>query len=255
MKYDELGERMKNYEREYRTSIPKADGFIVLRLDGKAFHSYTRGLERPFDVRLMSDMDATCAYLCANMSGVKFGYVQSDEISLILPVSVSDEKRTELWYDGQVQKMVSVSAGMASAKLAQLRSDIDKLPVFDSRIFFLPNVDELMDYLRFRIYDAQKNSVTMAASTVRGHKELMSVSTRGRKEILEAAGMPVESLPAGFVNGRVITREVYDTVVSYTRKDSGETFTTPATRSRWVSNPAPSMRGEVAVQAALDLLG
>ncbi len=249
MKYDALGTRMKAYEKELRTVMPR-QGYVVLRLDGKAFHSYTRGLERPYDLAFMNDMDATCAYLCSEISGVKFGYVQSDEISLIIPSS----ETSEFWFDGQVQKMVSVSAGMASAKLSQLRFDFGKIAVFDSRVFALPDVDELLEYLRFRIFDASKNAITMAASTVKSHKELNRVSTRERAAILEDSGFPVDSLPESFRFGRLIVRELYEAEFTFTHKKTLEVNTVTATRSRWVSRPAPSMRQLTDVEDILNIL-
>ena len=253
MKYDELGTRMKDYEKTHRTFIPK-QGYVMLRLDGKAFHSYTRGLARPYDIDFMNDMDATCAYLCENIEGVRFGYVQSDEISLVIPVATLDNPKSELWFDGQLQKVVSVSAGMASAKLSQLRIRFDKIAVFDSRVFVLPDFNELLEYLRFRIFDASKNAITMAASTVKSHKELDRISTRGRAAILEESGFPVDSLPAGFRYGRMLTRELYETEVTFTHKKTLEVHAVLATRSRWVSNAAPNMRDEASIETIRDIL-
>ena len=119
-KSDSLGDRMKvNFEVRTRTFLPRRTNTII-RLDGKAFHTYTRGLERPYDLDFMSDMDETAKFLCENIQGCKLAYVQSDEISLLL--TDFEDITTEAWFDGNVQKMVSISASMAAAKFNQLRT-------------------------------------------------------------------------------------------------------------------------------------
>lgn len=119
-KSDSLGDRMKsNFEVRTRTFLPRRTNTII-RLDGRAFHSYTRGLQRPYDLDFMSDMDETAKFLCENIQGCKLAYVQSDEISLLL--TDFEDITTEAWFDGNVQKMVSISAAMAAAKFNQLRT-------------------------------------------------------------------------------------------------------------------------------------
>src|SRR5580658_4331157 len=107
MRGDSLGDRLKsNYENRTRYSLPRRT-YTVIRVDGKAFHSYTRGCVRPYDEALMSAMDAATMGLCESMQGVCLGYVQSDEISLLL-ADFADAK-TEAWFDGCVQKIASIS--------------------------------------------------------------------------------------------------------------------------------------------------
>ena len=94
-KKDSLGDRMKEYyENRTRIYLPRRT-YTIIRIDGKAFHTYTRGLQRPFDEVFMGDMDNTACYLCKNIQGVKFGFVQSDEISLLL--TDFDALTTEAW--------------------------------------------------------------------------------------------------------------------------------------------------------------
>lgn len=117
MSKDSLGNRMKNYESINRTFlIPKMH--TVLRLDGRAFHTYTKPFEKPFDDFLISTMDETAKYLCSKIQGAKFAYVQSDEITIYL--SDNDEMETQMWYGGNIQKMVSVSASIATTKFNHL---------------------------------------------------------------------------------------------------------------------------------------
>ncbi len=115
---DTLGDRMKSYEDCYRLKLPKRS-YVMIRVDGKAFHTYTKGLRRPFDDGLIEDMNTTAAYLCKNMMGAKFAYVQSDEISILL--TDFEKTETQPWFENNIQKMVSVAASMATAKFNFLR--------------------------------------------------------------------------------------------------------------------------------------
>lgn len=112
-------QRMKeNYEQRSRTYLTRRTP-VILRLDGKAFHTYTRGLDKPFDDGLIEDMQETAKYLCENIQGAKLAYTQSDEISILL--TDYDNINTDAWFDYQVQKMCSVAASMATAQFNYLR--------------------------------------------------------------------------------------------------------------------------------------
>ena len=111
---DPLGDRMKEqYEHRTRYLLPRRT-YTLIRLDGKAFHTFTRGMERPFDHNLMKTMNEVTKYLCENIMGCVLGYTQSDEITLLL-TDFQNEK-SEAYFDGNIQKIASISAGMASAK-------------------------------------------------------------------------------------------------------------------------------------------
>ena len=108
---DNLGDRMKCYENVSRVYLTKRIP-VIIRLDGKAFHTFTKSFRKPFDKILMETMWETSKYLCANIQGCKIAYTQSDEISLLL---TDYEKITTCsWFDSNIQKMVSVSASMAT---------------------------------------------------------------------------------------------------------------------------------------------
>ena len=110
--HDDLGMRMKsNYEQITKFRLTRRTP-VIIRLDGKAFHSFTRHFKRPFDLLLMDVMHNTMRYLCENIQGCVFGYTQSDEISLLLV----DYKRlsSSAWFDNEVQKICSISASMAT---------------------------------------------------------------------------------------------------------------------------------------------
>ena len=115
MKKDGLGDRMKsNYENRSKTSLLRRTP-VIIRLDGKAFHTFTRGLQKPYDTILMKAIQETMLYLCENIQGCKIGYTQSDEITLL--ITDYDTLTTDAWFDYEVQKLCSVSASMATLAL------------------------------------------------------------------------------------------------------------------------------------------
>ena len=111
MKYNSLGDRMKGYENISRIYLTKRSP-VIIRIDGKAFHSFTKGFLRPFDNILMETMAETAKFLAQNISGCKLAYTQSDEISLLLTDYETNE--TQPWFENNLQKLVSVSASMAT---------------------------------------------------------------------------------------------------------------------------------------------
>ena len=122
-----LGERMKEYEMQSRTRLLRRVP-VIIRLDGKAFHTWTKGLDRPFDRNLMHIMQKTMLALCEQIQGCVLGYTQSDEITLVLV----DYQRTEsmAWFDNQVQKMCSVAASIATSAFEKaLYEEIQELEI------------------------------------------------------------------------------------------------------------------------------
>lgn len=225
---DTLGDRMKDfYEDRYRINLPRRT-YTVIRIDGKAFHTYTKGLERPFDFGLIEDMNETTAYLCKNIQGAKLGYVQSDEISII--VTDFDEIGTHAWFDNNMQKMASIAASMATAKFNQLRmarfcrnegtepkyreesfvseSQINnfKLATFDARVFQIPFIDEIVNYLIWRQQDATRNSISSVAQSLYSHKELHNKSTDDMQEMIFQKGINWNDYSFREKRGAVIAR-------------------------------------------------
>lgn len=203
---DTLGGRMKDYEDISRIYLRRRSA-VIIRIDGKAFHSFTRGFKRPFDGLFMNAMRQTAKYLCENISGCKLAYIQSDEISLLL--TDYDTKETRAWFDNNLQKLVSVSASMATmafnkaiskdfaeivensaAKAENLpenasseqtryfqavQSSIEKGAMFDCRAFILPK-DEVCNYFIWRQQDATRNSILMVAQHYFSHAQLQGKS-------------------------------------------------------------------------------
>jgi hypothetical protein len=164
---DTLGDRMKEYyENRTKTYLPRRT-YTLIRIDGKAFHTYTKGLNRPFDDQLMDDMDETAIYLCKNIQGAKLAFVQSDEISILL--TDFDKLQTSAWFDGNIQKITSVSSSLATAKFNELRPN--KLALFDSRVFTIPSKVEVENYFIWRQQDTVRNSISSVAQSLYSSKD------------------------------------------------------------------------------------
>ena len=202
--HDELGIRMKAYyEQIPKTKLMRRTP-VAIRLDGKAFHTFTRGFEKPFDEVLGNAMRETMKYLCENIQGCVFGYTQSDEITLILV----DYKKlnSDAWFDYEVQKMCSISASMATMAFNKffaeevnnfrhrmnydadgcLNNDeynlwtiynkaINNGAMFDARCFNIPK-EEVANLIYWRQLDASRNSIQMVGQAYFSHNELQDKS-------------------------------------------------------------------------------
>lgn len=207
---DELGKRMKeNYEMRSRTSLMRREP-VAIRIDGKAFHTFTKGLKRPFDNILMTSMKETMLDLSKNIQGCVFGYTQSDEITLIL--IDYQTLTTDAWFDYEVQKMTSISASMATLYFnkhfaentdywvdnyfqAWHHSDdddkylqaLDKCcktgAMFDARCFNIPK-EEVCNLIYWRQLDATRNSIQMVGQTYFSQKQLHGKSCNDIQDML-----------------------------------------------------------------------
>jgi tRNA(His) 5'-end guanylyltransferase len=168
---DALGDRMKSYEMAEagRRATPLLP--LLARLDGRNFSNFTRGLARPYDVRLSRLMVDNTAYLVAE-TGACCGYTQSDEITLCW---YAPNPKSQLFFDGRLQKVCSVLAGMCAVRFNLLlpaylpeKAHIS-MPVFDCRAWTVPTLDEGANAILWRERDAVKNSVSMAARQYKVH--------------------------------------------------------------------------------------
>lgn len=200
---DDLGNRMKSYYEHIPQIKLMRRCPVIIRIDGKAFHSFTRGFERPFDDILIQTMQETAKYLCENIQGCVLAYTQSDEISLLLV----DYKtlNTSAWFDYEVQKVCSISASMATMAfnnffgqivekelfeshtcaaaqsmelqikkrkyMGTLRAARDQGAMFDARCFNIPK-EEVTNYFYWRQMDATRNSIQMVGRAYFSHKDL-----------------------------------------------------------------------------------
>lgn len=215
-----LGQRCKAFElvEAQRSATPRLP--LLARLDGRAFHTWTRGLPRPVDVRLTTCMQDTTAFLVSEF-GARVGYTQSDEITLLWfePAGLPDA----LPFSGRFQKLASVLAGAASAKFTLL-ADVGiperkgTLAVFDARVWNVPTLEDALDVFVWREDDATKNSVSMAASAFYPETELAGLDSRLRRELLRRKGVNWDDYPASFKRGSYLQRRRLPVVMDETTR-------------------------------------
>jgi tRNA(His) 5'-end guanylyltransferase len=227
---------MKEYEAVTLFVLPRRT-YTILRVDGRAFHTYLRDAEKPFDMSFVADMGSVAQALCEEITGTVFAYAQSDEISLL----ITDFGRpdTQPWFGGVVQKMVSVAASVATARLNQMRPS-GSTALFDARVYTIPDPVEVANYFLWRQRDTVRNSISMAAQAHFSHKELQGVNGGEMQDMLfTQKNINWNDYPDSTKRGRVCTREVYITDVTYTDGRTQEEVTVAAQRSRWVMQDAP----------------
>lgn len=183
MKSDSLGNRMKGYEEVSSVKLTKRTP-VIIRIDGRAFHTLTRGMKRPFDDSLIHCMTETTRLLVKNIEGCEFGYTQSDEISLLL----TDYKRinTQSWFDNKVQKICSIAASMATAFFNKEFVEFfpaKGLAFFDARAYNVPK-EEVVNYFLWRQQDCTRNSIQMVGRAHFSQKELHQKSCDEIQEML-----------------------------------------------------------------------
>ncbi|MFW6219711.1 MAG: tRNA(His) guanylyltransferase Thg1 family protein [bacterium] len=170
-----LGNRMKSYESVSNIYLtPRMP--LIIRIDGKAFHTYTRNFDKPYDNDFYTTMKLVCDDLITNISGAKLCYMQSDEISIL--ITDYDKLETQAWFDKKLQKIVSVSASLATGYFNEYIRDIhksklskNKIAFFDSRAFVLPK-EEVCNYFIWRQQDAVRNSIQGLGQAYFSHKSL-----------------------------------------------------------------------------------
>lgn len=212
---DNLGDRMKGYENAYRIKLPGRLP-VLLRIDGKAFHTYTKGMKRPFDEDLANAMWETTKFLCENIQGAKVGYTQSDEITILL--TNYEKTTTDSWFDNNLQKMCSVAASMATAKFNEVIHKVypDKgLALFDARAWVVPHSDVNNAFL-WREIDASKNSISMVAQANFPHKSLQGLNgSQLQDKLFLEKGINWNDLPVWQKRGVAIIRKQKPKTVIY----------------------------------------
>jgi tRNA(His) 5'-end guanylyltransferase len=201
---DKLGDRMKEYENISRIYFTRRTP-LILRIDGRAFHTFTKGFEKPHDQILKDSMSKTAIFLCNNIQGVKIAYIQSDEISLLL--TDYDDIKTDAWFGKNLQKMVSLSASIATLGFNKIYRDVIRrypdgfllsdeeqkkrdlydrrldTATFDSRAFILPK-EEVTNYFIWRQNDATRNAIQGLGQKHFSHKEIQNINTSDMQEKL-----------------------------------------------------------------------
>ncbi|MFD3541053.1 tRNA(His) guanylyltransferase Thg1 family protein [Streptomyces sp. NPDC058662] len=226
---------MKGYEAAHRTLLPRRT-YTILRLDGRAFHTYLRDTQKPFDLDFVADMAAVTAALCEEAGGAALGYAQSDEISLLLTDFASPG--TEPWFGGVVAKQLSVSASLATAVLNERRPGGRAL--FDARVFTVSDPVEVANYFVWRQRDAVRNSISTAARAHFPHQRLDRVSSGAMRELLRSEkGIDWNDYPDSCKRGQLALRRTGERPVEYVDGRTGETVRTTAPTSCWEVTAAP----------------
>ena len=239
MNKDSLGDRMKShYENIPKTRLTRREP-VIIRIDGKAFHTFTRGFQRPFDNILIESMQETMKYLCENIQGCKLGYCQSDEISLL--ITDYETINTAAWFDYQVQKMCSIAASMATFAFNRIfNSKVDAIDIeifngdddydfnygsalhkaqekgamFDARCFSIPK-EEVCNYFLWRQNDCTRNSIQMVGQANFSHKELQGKSCDKIQDMLMLdKGINWNDFPTVQKRGSCCTKTGIHTVVN-----------------------------------------
>lgn len=265
---DALGDRMKKYEYVSRTYLtPRTP--VIIRIDGKAFHTFTRGFQKPFDGVLVKTMQETMKFLCENIQGCVLGYTQSDEITLVLV----DYKKINscAWFDYNIQKCASVAASMATmafnkffykniddyantedvlaslygddrlsrektrSYLSILQKALSKGAMFDARVFNIPK-EEVTNCILWRQNDATRNSIEMVGHANFSQNQLHKKSCNEIQDMLMLQkGINWNDFPTTLKRGSCCKRIVVS------EPDEAEF----KTRSRWViDNEIPIFKGD-----------
>jgi len=216
IKRKDIGTRMKeNYENRYRFYLTRRMP-VIIRIDGKAFHTLTKNCKKPFDESLNASMIWTAQDLVHKIQGAKIGYVQSDEISILLIDYYNLD--TEAWFDYNLQKIVSVSASMATLEFnrSYFYPDDSLSALFDARAFNIPR-EEVSNYFLWRQQDWTKNSVQMLARAHFSHKQLHGKNQKAMITMLEEIGVHWDKLDDVWKNGSFVFNAFDGIIMEHTK--------------------------------------
>lgn len=201
--------RMKNnYEHPYNYVLPHRLP-VIIRLDGKAFHTWCKGLDKPFDQSLIECLNTSTLNLCEQLDTVQLAYLQSDEISLLL--HPYKKLNSEPVYGNKIQKLASITASIFTAHFNYLWNiqteykSVHKLAYFDSRCFVLPEA-EVVNYFIARQQDWTRNSIQLLARSLYSHKELENKNCNELQELCFKKGKNWNDLPSYLKRGRCVIK-------------------------------------------------
>lgn len=184
---DSLGDRIKRYEDVTRNYLCRRMPAMV-RVDGRAFHTFTKGMERPFDANMMEAMDYAARAVIEDMQGFKAAYIQSDEVTFLM--TDYDDINTQGWFDYNISKIISLSASIMSVYFnSWYRCYIGRstAAVFDSRVFNVPQ-DDVSNAFLWRSQDWERNSLQMYCQSIFSHKQLHKKNKPDMHEMLHDVG-------------------------------------------------------------------
>lgn len=203
---DDLGDRMKNYERQETDRRFMNFAPVVARMDGRGFSKWTKGLARPYDIDLSTVMIEVTRQLVGK-TNARIGYTQSDEITLVFLV---DEINSDMMFDGKVQKLCSVLAALTTSIFmiecmkqegSEVSKRVERAPHFDARVFQVPTKFEAVNAVLWREKDATKNAISMAARAFYSHKELHGKKGSEMQEMMWQKGQNFNDYPSFFKRG------------------------------------------------------
>ena len=260
--HDDLGTRMKEYEKRNQYYLQKRTP-VAIRVDGRSFHTFTKGFKRPFDDILMKSMQETAKYMCENMGNAKLAYVQSDEITIILVDY--DTLETDCWFNYRTDKLCSISASMATMAFNRVfvknvdewgrltfpnwdeggtneEVDVDLLKLndayqraigkgamFDARCFNIPK-EEVTNLIYWRQLDATRNSIQMVGQANFSHKELQNKSCNMIQDMLhEQKGINWNDFPVDCKRGAAVIKKKIGTNIAAACGIAGATY-----ENQWV---------------------
>lgn len=198
---DSLGDRMKEqYEGRTSYSLPRRS-YTIVRLDGKAFHTFTKGMEKPFCMELIQAMAYGAIEVCKSADGAQFAYLQSDEVSILLTDFAKPD--TNAWFNGNVQKIASVSASIMTASFNNFFPG-KRLALFDARAFSIADDVEVENYFIWRQKDWIRNSLQMLSRSHYSHKNLIGKKVPDMHDMLYDKGVNWSTLPVGLKNGHLV---------------------------------------------------
>jgi tRNA(His) 5'-end guanylyltransferase len=200
-----LEDRMKLYENSNNLVLPK-NMPLILRVDGRAFHTLTKKLDKPFDIRIMDMMNQVAQDLCKEIMNARIAYVQSDEISIL----IYNHILSDVWFGNKQQKMTSISASVATLSASKILDNYginyDNKLSFDSRVFLIPEKD-VNNYFIWRQRDWERNSLQMLTRSYYTHKEVDGKNHVQMHDMIHTAGDNWDNLPTEYKRGRCC---VYD---------------------------------------------
>ena len=272
--HDDLGTRMKEYEKRNQYYLQKRTP-VAIRVDGRSFHTFTRGFKRPFDYIFMKSMQETAKYMCENMGNAKFAYVQSDEITIIL--TDYDTLETDCWFNYRTDKLCSISASMATMAFNKyfeenvtnevleykmvphcveiqqeikeyhntLIAALDKGAMFDARCFNIPK-EEVTNLIYWRQLDATRNSIQMVGQANFSHKELQNKSCNDIQDMLhEQKGINWNDYPTVCKRGTacIKNRKIIEYLDEF--KVTAKLIDSTKTENSWIiDTEMPILKGE-----------
>lgn len=272
MDTSDLANRMKEYEKRNQYYLQKRTP-VAIRVDGRSFHTFTKGFQRPFDDVLIKTMQETAKYMCENIQGAKLAYVQSDEITIIL--TDYDTLETDCWFNYRTDKLCSISASMATMAfnkyfeknvddyrfrkwdgvskykegteeyIKTLLKAVEKGAMFDARCFNIPK-EEVTNLIYWRQLDATRNSIQMVGQANFSHKELQNKSCNDIQDMLyEQKGINWNDYPTVCKRGTacIKNRKIIEYLDEF--KVTAKLMDSTKTENSWIiDTEMPILKGE-----------